>query len=276
MLWRPGALVCLVHRPRYDDWSLPKGKLKRGEHPLAAAVREVAEETGVRGIPQQRLPTVRYRLSDGTCKTVHYWSVKATDESPAKTDDEVDEVAWLPVDEAVARLSYRADAEVLRAWWPASYALPIVRHATAGKRDAHWGDDDARPLDAEGRAQAATLTPLLALFRPERLLAAAPRRCRQTLAHLADLLDLPIEVNSRFDEPRPGQTCDERAAVAAARVLELVDAGVPVVVCSQGKVIPQMLARLAGGTRHDYRTPKGAGWVLTFVDRRLTAVDPLL
>ena len=81
VVWRTGpdgagVQICLVHRPRYDDWSLPKGKLEKGEHPLAAAVREVGEETGVRAVPQVRLPGVNYALRDGTPKTVDYWSMR--------------------------------------------------------------------------------------------------------------------------------------------------------------------------------------------------------
>ena len=80
----PGVQICLVHRPRYDDWSLPKGKLEPGEHPLAAAVREVGEETGVRAVPQVRLPGVQLPLRDGTPKTVDYWSMRAS--PSAETD----------------------------------------------------------------------------------------------------------------------------------------------------------------------------------------------
>jgi 8-oxo-dGTP diphosphatase len=267
-------LVCVVHRPRYDDWSLPKGKLKAGEHPLVAAVREVWEETGVRGIPQRRLPTVRYTLPSGEPKTVDFWSLQATGPAVAP-QPEVDEVAWLPVEAAAARLTYPADVDVLAAFEPATYALPLVRHAHAGRRDTYWGPDEARPLDALGRAQAAALAPLLALFLPERLLSGTPKRCVQTLLPTAALLDLPITVDSAFDEPPPGETAEQRAALAAARLRELAGSGTRAAVCSQGKVIPRALAALAGGDKDDFRTPKGEGWLLAFTGNRLTGADRL-
>lgn len=278
--WQPdsdgGVRVCLVHRPRYGDWSLPKGKLEHGEHPLLAAVREVAEETDVRAVPQIRLPTVHYR-SEGRPKVVDYWSMRAVGEGGFQPDTEVDAVRWLAVDEAVRLVSYPHDAEVLAAF----AALPrvtgtiaLVRHARAGKRATWSGPDDGRPLDATGRAQAEALAPLVALLRPTRLLSASARRCVQTLDPAAALLDLPIEVHGDLDEPRPGQLGEECALAAAGRLAELATAGEPVAVCSQGKVIPGALQRLTGRP-DDYTTPKGGGWLLAFAADRLVAADRL-
>ncbi|MBW4705317.1 MULTISPECIES: NUDIX hydrolase [unclassified Micromonospora] len=278
--WRPagdgGVEVCLVHRPRYGDWSLPKGKLERGEHPLLAAVREVAEESDVRAVPQVRLPTVRYR-SEGRPKVVDYWSMRAVATGGFQPDTEVDDVCWLDVDAAVRRVSYPHDAQVLTAF----AALPrvtgtvaLVRHAHAGKRATWSGPDTGRPLDAEGVTQARALAPLVALVRPVRLLSASPRRCVQTLDPVADLLDLPIEVCGDFDEPQPGQQVDECALAAAGRLAELAARGQPVGVCSQGKVIPGALARLAGRD-DDFGTAKGGGWLLAFTADRLLAADRL-
>ncbi|MEU6077104.1 NUDIX hydrolase [Micromonospora sp. NPDC047074] len=271
-----GVLVCLVHRPRYNDWSLPKGKLEPGEHPLLAAVREVAEEADVRAVPQVRLPSVGYR-SEGHAKTVDYWSMRAVGTGGFQPGTEVDEVRWLGVDEAVRLVSYPHDAEVLAAF----AALPtvtgtvtLVRHAHAGKRATWSGPDTGRPLDAEGWTQAHALAPLLALVRPARLLSASARRCVQTLDPAAALLDLPIEVDGDLDEPRPGQQPDECALAAAARLAALGAAGEPVGVCSQGKVIPGALARLSG-RQGDFSTPKGGGWLLAFADGHLLAADRL-
>ncbi|SCG37549.1 NUDIX hydrolase [Micromonospora inositola] len=277
--WRPaagGAEVCLVHRPRYGDWSLPKGKLEPGEHPLAAAVREMAEETDVRAVPQVRLPTVRYR-SEGRPKRVDYWSMRAVAAGGFQPDTEVDEVRWLPVDEAVRLVSYPHDAEVLAAFAalpPVTATVLLVRHAHAGKRGTWSGPDTGRPLDATGWAQAQALAELVALVRPARLLSAAARRCVQTLDPAAALLDLPIEVVGDFDEPRPGQQPDECALAAAAHLAALAAAGEPVAVCSQGKVLPGALERLAGRA-DDFTTPKGGGWLLAFTGDRLVAADRL-
>ena len=103
-------------------------------------------------------------------------------------------------------------------------------------------------------------------------MSASARRCVQTLEPLAELLDLPIEVDSDFDEPKPGQDLAENALAAAARLAELAAAGRTTVACSQGKVIPDALAQLTG-TPGDYRTPKGGGWLLAFSADRLIGTD---
>ncbi|WFE38864.1 NUDIX hydrolase [Micromonospora sp. WMMD998] len=279
VVWRPGPTgveICLVHRPRYGDWSLPKGKLDAGEHPLVAAVREVAEETDVRAVPQVRLPTVRYR-SEGRAKAVDWWSMRAVGSGGFQPGTEVDEVAWLPVDVAARRVSYPHDAEVIGAYAalpPVTATVLLVRHAHAGKRGTWSGPDDGRPLDAEGWAQARALVPLVALVRPVRLLSASARRCVQTLDPAAARLDLPIEVCGDLDEPKPGQQAAECALAAAARLAALADAAEPVAVCSQGKVIPGALERLTGRA-DDFTTAKGGGWLLAFTGDRLLAPDRL-
>jgi 8-oxo-(d)GTP phosphatase len=282
VVWRPArddVEVCVVHRPRYDDWSLPKGKLEPGEHPLLAAVREVAEETSVRAVPQARLPQVQYMMRDGMPKTVDYWSMQAVDEGGFEAHAEVDQLQWLPIDEAEHRVSYSHDVSVLRAFAAlprVSMVLAAVRHGSAGERGTWSGPDTARPLDDVGWVQARALAPLLALVHPHRLVAATVRRCRQTLDPLAQLLDLPIEADSAFDEPADGENPDGNAAAAAGRLREIAVTGASAAVCSQGKVIPSALALLAGGSPPDYVTPKGTGWLLAFAGDRLVAADRLV
>jgi 8-oxo-dGTP pyrophosphatase MutT (NUDIX family) len=278
--WRPtgdGVEICLIHRPRYDDWSLPKGKLEKGEHPLVAAVREVGEETGVRAIPQMRLPSVHYTV-DGGPKTVDYWSMRYVAEEPALMTTEADAVKWLPVDVAADRLSYGHDLDVVGAFaaLPAvTAACVLIRHADAGKRGTWSGPDDARPLDAQGWREAEAITTVASSITPRRLVSATAVRCRQTLQLLATLLDLPIHADSAFDEPRPGQNPDENALAAAALLVALAAEVDTFVVCSQGKVIPSALAHLTGNADADYTTEKGDGWLLAFDRDRLVGADRL-
>ncbi|MFE5399672.1 NUDIX hydrolase [Streptomyces sp. NPDC056568] len=116
VLWRrapraPGLELCLVHRPKYDDWSHPKGKLHPGEDALAGALREVAEETGYAAVPGTELTTVRYPV-DGRPKEVRYWAAEAG-RGAFVPNNEVDRILWLSVDEARRRLTEARDQELV-------------------------------------------------------------------------------------------------------------------------------------------------------------------
>ncbi|MBO3674157.1 NUDIX hydrolase [Streptomyces sp. NEAU-YJ-81] len=119
VLWRRsphggGLEIALVHRPRYDDWSHPKGKLKPGEDALHGAVREVVEETGMGCAPGAVLPTVHY-MAKGRPKEVRYWAAEAVDDEIFVPNREVDRLLWLPLDAARRRLSYDHDRTLIDA-----------------------------------------------------------------------------------------------------------------------------------------------------------------
>jgi 8-oxo-dGTP diphosphatase len=283
VLWRPaadGIEICVVHRPGHDDWSLPKGKLKDSEHSLAAAVREVLEETGVRGRPQLRLPEVSYELPGGVPKTVDFWLMRAGDEPALEVadDTEVDTVTWLSPAQAVSRLSYPDDAALVEhaaGLPPVTAITPLVRHAHAGERKKWSGDDALRPIDPRGQTEADGLAVVLALVEPARLFAATPLRCKQTLEPLAERLGLPIVSDSGFAEPAELDELPAKAKLAASRLGELRDGGTAVV-CSQGKLIPPVLALLRGeADPAQFKTPKGSGWLLSWSGDTLSALSRL-
>jgi 8-oxo-dGTP diphosphatase len=286
VVWRDagrGAVeVVVVNRPRYDDWTLPKGKLEPGEHPVLAAVREVHEETGVEGVPQVRLPSIGYLTGDpGVEKSVEFWSMRARTVHDRAPDHEVAQVRWVPLAQATSLLTYAHDRGVVAAF----AALPritaevlVVRHAHAGSRHAWHGTDVLRPLDAVGARQIDRLTPLLAVFAPTRVVSATPQRCRETVERLG----LPVGVCPAFDETSPegvgGAVAALRALASPAPQTEPQPVG-STVVCSQGKVIPPMLSALrpANSTAIEaYDTPKGTGWLLAFAGTDAIAADPLI
>jgi 8-oxo-dGTP pyrophosphatase MutT (NUDIX family) len=280
-VWRPsgaGIEICVVHRPYLSDWSLPKGKLDGSEHTLAAAVREVLEETGVRAEPQMRLPGVAYTMAVGVPKTVDFWLMRAGDGPAGDPQDptEVDTVQWLSPADAVARLTYPDDrrlVEHVTTLPPVTAVTVLIRHARAGKRKEFTGDDALRPVDERGRAESETIATAAQTLAPERLVAATPLRCRQTLEPLADRLDLPIVSDSAFAETSGTDETPARIKTAAARLIDL-RSGPRTVICSQGKVIPGLLALLEGAEDPaPYKTPKGEGWVLTWSDDRLVALS---
>jgi 8-oxo-dGTP pyrophosphatase MutT (NUDIX family)/phosphohistidine phosphatase SixA len=271
--------IAVIRRNRYDDWSLPKGKLERGEHELAAAVREVREETGVTAIPQVRLPSTRYLTGEpGTEKSVEFWSMQEMSSAAFVTNDEVDELRWLSVHDARELLTYAHDRGVVAAYAELPVVTGIVvlvRHADAGSRaewaaDPNTGRDDDRPLDEVGRKQVAALTPLLSLFKPARVYSAPLVRCMDTVAEIG----LPVRTDTVFAEET-----EASPSAVADRLRALVAESGRIVVASQGGVIPDTVAELHPGNAiasQTYKTPKGSGWVLAFHGDDLVAADPLV
>jgi 8-oxo-(d)GTP phosphatase len=268
VVWRPGiggvgVEVALVHRPKYDDWSLPKGKLDPGEHPIIGALREVREETGCVAVPGRPLGELHY-LKDGDPKRVRYWSMRAESGSFVP-GDEIDQVMWLPPREGQQHLSPDRDrrilAEFARDPEPTSPCL-LVRHGSAGDR-AHWqGPDRERPLDDLGHAQAKALVPLLAAFGVTRVLSADVLRCLDTVGPYAASRSLPVE-----SEPLLSETGFFANPVGALdRLMAIISTGEAVAVCSQGKCMPELISGACRQLGHlvppEPSTRKGGFWVL--------------
>lgn len=264
-----GVEVALVHRPRHDDWSLPKGKVDDGETWPFTAVREIHEETGYRCRLGPLLGDVEYPLPEGHTKRVRYWAALALDGSFVE-NDEVDELRWLPLDEAAGLVSYAEDRRTLKRFAEVgapTTVLLLVRHAKAGSRSQWDGDDDLRPLSGKGRDQARQLVGLLPLFGPERIATAPPVRCRDTVAPFATTAGLPVG-----DEPLLGEDGYwEDPDVGLARVRELALVPGVTVVSSQGGVIPDVVEKLTGVP--DRPSKKASTWVLSFVAGELRAAD---
>lgn len=278
VLWRElaGRLeIALVHRPRYDDWSLPKGKVDPGESHPVTAVREILEETGFAGRLGRRLAVVSYPV-DGAVKRVVYWAAGAGD-GEFTANDEADELLWLPPKEAMKRLQYQLDRKVLRRFAKApaaTHTTVIVRHGRAGSRSKYKGEDCTRPLDKLGRAQAESLVGQLLAFGATELHAAPRVRCVQTLQPLAQEIGAAIDIEATLTEE--AYTADKKSG--RARVLEIASgaAGATPVICTQGKVIPDLIAWWCerDGVRPDKsRNRKGSIWVLSSAEGRLIAAD---
>lgn len=278
VLWRPGdesgdPLIAVIHRPRYDDWSLPKGKVDPGETEPVAAVREIFEETGQRAHLGRRLCRIKYPIPPGT-KIVYYWAARAYggDFEPNK---EVDQMLWLPPVEAVDRLTYPHDRKVVAKFCkkPAdTQTVLIVRHATAGRKARYHGDDRKRPLDRKGRAQAKSLVPQLMAFGATELYAADRTRCVQTIEPLALKMGAPITVEPALTE----EAYAENPEAAHKRVLEIAALGGTPAICSQGRVIPYLIDWWCSrdGVKPDKsRNRKGSTWVLTLSEGRIIAAD---
>lgn len=287
VLWRDGAddqlEVALVHRPRYDDWSLPKGKAEPGETLPRCAVRETVEETGFRVVLGRVAGEVAYRLTSGprtgARKVISYYAAKAVG-GKFRPNDEVDELRWLRPEQAAAQLTYEADRAVLDAFTElpaATRTVLLVRHAKAGSRAGWAADDDLRPLSRSGAAQADALRALLPHFGAQRVYAADRVRCVQTLQGLATDLGVPLRIERALTE----ESYHADPEAAAARLLDIAcESGGTPVICSQGGAIPALVAGFAaesGLLLDEIPCKKGSVWILSFApdSDRLLAADYL-
>ncbi|HWC21158.1 MAG TPA: NUDIX domain-containing protein [Flexivirga sp.] len=238
--------VLLVHRPRYDDWSLPKGKLNAHEHVLLGARREIEEETGHRVVFGPPLGVQRYavRKNGGTAeKLVHYWSAVPVGKSDFEPNDEVDEVSWLSVDKARGKLSYPRDVDILDALEhavPVAATVVVVRHADALKRKDWDGKDTLRPLTDTGTAVAERLSGVLGALGANRLISSDAERCVATVTPYAASIDRHVHLWPEISE-RGYDADPDRLRGLGERVWR---PGKVTVVCSHRPVLPALLREL--------------------------------
>ncbi|MEL7582245.1 NUDIX hydrolase [Brevibacterium casei] len=247
--WRNGAEgieVALIHRPRYNDWSWPKGKVEPGETLPEAAIREVREETGFDvhlGVP---LPTAEYMVGGKNLKKVFYWSAEVRGEATFAPHNprEVDEAVWLPIAEARTKLTSYADrdqldalekyneTDALRAW-----PLILVRHGKAFPRAKWYETEHVRPLLALGTRQAMALTGLLAAWEVRKLVSSPWKRCVATLAPFSAATGKSIKKVAALSEKATAANPDK-----TARCIEkLLDKGKPTAFCTHRPVVPTVL-----------------------------------
>jgi 8-oxo-dGTP diphosphatase len=247
VVFRPGKQVLLVHRPKYDDWSFPKGKLDRGEHATTAATREVAEETGLHVKLGPPISDQRYPVAAGM-KTVRYWTGRVVgddDVSPYVPNHEIDGVAWVPHDEAMERLTYSRDRETLREALGSrqrTVALIVLRHGPARSRKAWRSDDRDRPLLQLGHLQAQRLVPVLAAYDARRIVSSTSLRCLQTVTPYAETVGREIEQTNRLSEEDANEKWVRRIVEAA--VDGAADDECGVVLCTHRVVLPEVFDAL--------------------------------
>jgi 8-oxo-dGTP diphosphatase len=278
-VWAAGAVllrggreapeVALVYRPRYDDWSLPKGKANRTELLPLTAVREVAEETGILIRLGPELTPQRY-LIPGGLKIVSYWRGIALAAVPHVPDEEVDEVAWFPLERAYETMTYSNERAIVAEAAALADTTPllIVRHARAVNRSQWHGDDAQRPLEERGRLQVPYLDQVLQAYGVARLISSPTQRCLQTVSHYARRDDLTIEEVPLISETE-GIGHDAEVTAYMSRLARSVGTQeVPTALCTHRPILPALLA----GLDHPPRPLATCACLIAHVDRHGHAV----
>ncbi len=265
LVWRirDGELqVLAVHRPRYNDWSWPKGKLSKGETLPQCAMREVGEETGKQITLGQPLPTLRYPVKSGKIKVVKYWAAHETSAKsvtlPARPKvksapkHEIDKKRWLTIEQAREKITFKDDLKPLEALVDAyekdlleTRAFVLVRHARAKRRKAWSGDDMLRPLTKNGTHRSKELVPMLAAFGVKHLASSPAERCVATLRPYSDKTGLTIKTYPAFAEPAHAS----KPLATASTMVNLLGKSVSRAVCVHRPTLPTIVEMVRAATR---------------------------
>lgn len=241
-----GAEVVIIHRKRYNDWTLPKGKVEAGEPVPVCAIREVHEETGVTIRLSVPLDTITYEAGNAGLKKVDYWGGVVLDSVRRAPDAEVDVVSWLPVRTALSRLTYSHDHFLVQQYLdqPPTTPLIILRHAKAMDRKDWSRKDAARPINTRGRRQAKLLVPLLGAYGVTKIVSSTAARCVATVLPYAHQHELALETYSVLSEEE-GEG-DPKGVESLIRQVRdaVVGSGQPTAVCIHRPVLPHILDAL--------------------------------
>lgn len=240
--------VLIIHRPRYNDWSWPKGKVDPGETIAETAIREVQEEVGLTvslGVP---LAVTRYPVKHGL-KDVYYWSARVDSSAHAQADeDEVDELRWVTPKAARKMLTNKTDSDplgaLLKLWDDGDLAVRpviVVRHAKAKPRSTWSAAEGERPLAATGKRQALAVCRLLLAWNPHKVWSSPWVRCMQTMTNYNKQTGIAIKT-----KPAITEAAHKRQPQRAAKVFEaMFEKEYPIAVCTHRPVLPTVLEVLA-------------------------------
>ncbi len=265
--------VLVVHRPSYDDWGLPKGKLDPGESDEEAAVREVLEETGYRCRIVAPLDQTEHETKRGP-KTVAWFAMRPLPNSPGFVpNEEIDEIRWLSPGQAAATVDYENDKRLIKTANLEKLARTgfvwVVRHGIAVDKATWDRDDDGRPLSVKGTKQAAGLAHLLADQGVDLVAASPAKRCRATVSPVAKKVGTPVVRDRRLSRNA------SRADVAS--LLDWVT-GHQAVLSTHGETIPLILAEAARrGAKVNPRadTAKGSAWQFEVTNGKFRLIGKL-
>ncbi len=281
VIWRKNSMneieVVLIHRQRYDDWSLPKGKIELGETLMTCAYREIVEETGLNIKLGPYIGEVEYFVPDGL-KRVSYWAASlAGDQKPFTANEEVDSMGWFTREEAADKATRDSDREILAKFEDIPYdttALIMLRHAKALQREEWQGEDEDRPLDILGQQQARRIHSIYQVYGLEQIHTSDAVRCLDTIAQLARIDGLTPIITSAVSE----YTWKKNKDKAIDYAKDLIKNNEQILLCSHNPVLPRMMEKLTKKIDFDYPDNKllpGEAWVLHHNKKEVLQIDRL-
>ena len=266
--------VVIIHRPKYDDWTFPKGKAEISEPLIACAYREVLEETNIETAFGPYLGEVEYLTNDGK-KKVSFWSAKVIKEKEFNSNAEVDQLKWVEVTKVKELLTLDTDRKILEQFLriePDTKPLVLLRHAKAVTRDEWQGEDDDRPLDSYGQNQAKRLLAMYQVFNLEQIHSSDAVRCYDTVVAIAKGLSIKLEVTGKLSESTFKK--DKEKAFDYAK--DLMKLNESILLCSHNPILPKMLNKLTKKSEVDADEGKllpADGWVIHRIGKEVIQID---
>jgi 8-oxo-dGTP diphosphatase len=269
--------IALVHRPRYDDWSLPKGKQDGAESLIACAFREVIEETNLKVAFGPYIGDIEYFVPEGL-KKVYCWSARLADDSPEfHANEEVDLLEWHSLEAAIEKVTRDSDREIIEKFLSVpfdSYPLIMLRHAKALAREEWQGEDEDRPLEQLGQQQARRMLSLYQVYGLTQIHTSDAVRCHDTVEQMAHALNIPLTITNKVSE----YTWKKSKEKAIDYAKELIKENEPVILCSHNPVLPRMMEKLTKKIDFDYPDNKlqpGEAWILHHNKKDVLQIDRL-
>jgi len=280
LVWRRNANdeveIALVHRMKYDDWSIPKGKVEGDESLIACAYRETMEETGFEVRFGPKIGTISYSVGD-VPKTVTYWSAKFLSERGSPNPGEVDEVRWMTILEAQNFLSRELDKKIIKDFLAIDLdtkPLILLRHAKAIERSDWAGEDTDRPLSSYGERQSRRLLSSLQPYAIEEMHSSSAVRCYETITPMARSMNIDFFFTDSLSEEVFNR--DHERPIKYIHRLLVND--YPVLVCSHNPILPEVISSFVnkfGVDVSDIKLEPGDAWVAHHVDREVVSVEYL-